>query len=90
MAFVSVMWSVWGMLVVISLVLIAYRVRLERDEADQIFLDDSSSHERIAQENVVAHVKKMQPLLRTFEWLTAAATVFVMGYYISNMVSQFK
>jgi len=90
MTFVPVMWSVWGALVVILAAIWLYRSRLERDEEDQIFLDDSFSHERAEQAAIVAKVSKVQPILRSAMIVVGVATVFVIGYYIYDIVNQFK
>jgi hypothetical protein len=90
MTFVPVMWAVWGVLAAIAAVLYIYRSRLTRDEEDQIFLDDSFEQERAAQEAIVAKVNKVEPALRIELWILAAATLFVLGYYILDIVSQFK
>jgi len=90
MTFVPVMWSVWGALVLILAAIWVYRSRLERDEEDQIFIDDAFSHEKAAQAAIVERVNKVQPILRVFMILTAVATVFVVGYYIYDIINQFK
>ncbi len=90
MTLVPVMWTVWGALVIISASVWIYRSRLERDEEDQIFIDDAFSHERTAQAAIVARVNKVQPVLRTMAIITAVATVFVIGYYIYDIINQFK
>ena len=90
MTLVPVMWSVWGALVLLVAGLYIYRSRLERDEEDQIFLDDSFDHERAAQAAIVAKVNKVQPILRVSMVLAAAATLFVIVYYIMDVVNQFK
>ena len=64
MTMVPVMWSVWGALVVILAGVWLYRSRLERDEEDQIFIDDAFSHEKAAQAEIVAKVNKVQPVMR--------------------------
>ena len=65
MTFVPVMWSVWGVLVADSRRRSTFIARgLTNDEEDQIFLDDSFSHEQAAQAAIVAKVNKLQPLLR--------------------------
>ncbi len=87
---VPVMWTVWGALVVISAAVWIYRSRLERDEEDQIFIDDAFSHERAAQAAIVTKVNKVQPVLKTMVIVTGVATVFVIGYYIYDIFNQFK
>jgi len=89
-SFAWTMWMVWGVLVLITALLYLYRSRLTRDEEDQIFLDDSFSHEQAAQQAIVAKVNKVQPLLRSALWIVALATVFVIGYYIWDIITQFK
>lgn len=90
MPFVPVMWAVWGALVVILAAIWVYRSRLERDEEDQIFIDDAFSHEQAAQAAIVQKVNKVNPILRVMVIVTAVATVFVIGYYIFDIMSQFK
>jgi uncharacterized ion transporter superfamily protein YfcC len=84
------MWSVYGVVVAITAVLYIYRGRLQRDEEDQIFLDDSFEHEKAEQEAIATKVNKLEPSLRIMKWLVALATVLVIVYYIWDIVTQFK
>lgn len=90
MTMVPVMWSVWGVLALVTAALFVYRSSLTKDEEDQIFLDDSFDHERNAQAAIVAKVNKIQPYVRIALWLLAAATIFVIGYYVLDFINQFK
>jgi hypothetical protein len=90
MTIVPMMWAVWGALAAITAAIYLYRSRLTRDEDDQIYLDDAFSHEKAAQAEIAAKVAKVEPILRVFLWLVAAATVFVIGYYIWDIATQFK
>lgn len=90
MTFVPIMWSVWGLIVLLMAGIFIYRSRLTRDEEDQIFLDDSFSHERADQAAIVAKVSKVQPVLRVAEVFALIATLFVIGYYILDMIRQFR
>ena len=90
MQIAPVMWSVWAGLVVIMAGLFLYRSRLTKDEEDQIFLDDSFSHEKSAQAAIIAKVNTIQPILRAATWVVGAATLFVVGYYIIDVFNQFK
>jgi anaerobic C4-dicarboxylate transporter len=89
MTFVPVMWISWGVLAVITAALYLYRSNLERDEDDQIYLDDAFSHEKAAQEAIIAKVNKIEPVVRVAVWLLAAATVFVIAYYVIDIAKQF-
>jgi len=88
MTFVPVMWVVWSVLVVFTAALYIYRSSLTKDEEDQIFLDDSFDHEKNAQAAIVAKVGKIEPILRVALWLDAVATLFVIGYYVMDIVHQ--
>jgi hypothetical protein len=65
-----------------------YRGALEKNEDDQIFLDDSFDHERVAQMAIVAKVQKVEPALRVAKWLALAMTLVVIAYYIRDILLQ--
>ena len=88
MSFVPIMWSVWGACVALMLSLHVYRGSLEKNEDDQIFLDDSFEHERAAQTAIVAKVNKIEPALRLAKWLALGMTVVVIIYYIRDIMVQ--
>src|ERR1700739_205090 len=90
MQFVPVMWSVWGFTILVMAILFLYRSRLGKDEEDQLFLADSFSNERTAQQAIIAKVEKVQPIIKVSEIVAAVATLFVIGYYILDIVNQFK
>jgi Tfp pilus assembly protein PilN len=90
MTLVPVMWVVWGLLVIITAGLYLYRSSLTKDEEDQLFLDESFEQEKSEQAVIVSKVNKIQPLLRIVTWLAVLATLFVIGYYILDIVNQFK
>jgi hypothetical protein len=86
MTFVPVMWIVWSALVVVTAALYVYRSNLTRDEEDQIFLDDSFEQEKLAQAAIVAKVTKVEPMIRVSQWLVLAMTVFVLVYYVRDIL----
>lgn len=86
--FVPAMWGVWAALVLITLVLHVFKGRLERDEEDQIFLDDSFEHERAEQAQIVAKVTRMQPILRASMIVTGLATLVLIVYYMRDIYVQ--
>ncbi len=88
MGFMPIMWIVWSTLVVIMAGLYIYRSSLTRDEEDQIFLDDSFEHEKVAQAVIISKGAKVEPYLRVIQWLVAAMTVVVVVYYIWNILVQ--
>ncbi|HTB98541.1 MAG TPA: hypothetical protein VK716_16135 [Terracidiphilus sp.] len=90
MSIVPIMWSIWSLFVVFTAAVYIYRSNLARDEEDQIFLDDSFSHEQAAQAAILAKVNKVQPLLKVGFSLVAVASAFVVVYYIIDIIHQFK
>ena len=88
MTFMPVMWTVWGVIVVAAALLHVYRGSLMRDEEDQIFLDESFNHEKMAQAAIVAKVERVEPMLKIAYWLVAAMTAVVVVYYIRNILAQ--
>lgn len=90
MTFVPVMWIVWGLTILLMAASLLYRSRLTRDEEDQLFLDDSFSHEKAAQAAIIDKVSRVQPIVTTAEVVAALATLFVIGYYVMDVVNQFR
>jgi len=88
MTFLPVMWTVWGVLVVCAAILHVYRGSIAQNEEDQIFLDESFDHERLAQAAIVAKVNKVEPVLKVAYWLVAAMTVVVVLYYVRDILVQ--
>jgi hypothetical protein len=84
------MWSVWGALVLLLIILKMYNSRLTRDEDDQLILDDSFNHIKAEQDMLMAKIHKLEPIMRVATGLAGAATLFVIVYYVLDMISQFK
>ncbi len=90
MRIVPLMWSVWGALVLLMIILKVYNSRLTRDEDDQLILDDSFNHVKAEQAMLMEKIHKLEPVVRIATALAAVATLFVIGYYVLDMVSQLK
>ena len=87
---VPVMWMVWGALVLIMLALKVYSGRVTRNEDDHLVLDSAFDNLRAEQAAIMAKVHKIEPLKKVSLWLAVAATAFVVGYYVIDVMSQFK
>ena len=87
---VPTMWMVWGVLALLVAGLNIYTGRLSQNEDDHLILDDAFSHMRTEQASIVARVNRLAPYKMVSLWLFVAATVFVAGYYIMDVISQFK
>ena len=88
--FVPIMWAVWGVLIAITLALKIYTGRLSRDEDDQLVLDPAFDHIKDEQAAIVAKVNEIEPLRKVMLWLAVAMTIVVIGYYVMDVLSQFK
>jgi hypothetical protein len=88
MGFAPVMWSVWGALVILFLVVKLFTGRVARDEESQIFLGDSMLQEKSAQAAIAAKVNKIEPVRKATLALLGLATVVVIGYYLFDVYRQ--
>jgi nucleoside recognition membrane protein YjiH len=88
--FVPIMWSVWGVLVLLVLILKIYGSRLTRDEDDQIILDDSFDRIKAEQAAIVAKAHKIEPITRVALWVALAMTLVVIVYYAIDIYRQFQ
>lgn len=88
--FVLWMWVLWGVLVLAFLALKIYTGRLTRDEDDQLVLDDSFDRVRQQQVTIAAQLNRVEPLKRTVLVLLAAVTIFIIGYYVLDMIHQLQ
>lgn len=90
MPVVPAMWVVWCVLVVVVAALKIYMVKLGRDEDDQLFLDDSFEQEKVTQAAITTKLNRIEPIERIAIWVLAAATLFVIVYYVLDMIRQFR
>lgn len=86
MSFMPIMWIVWGVLFTIMAALFLYRSRLTKNEADQLFLDESFDHERNEQAAIIAKANKVEPYLKVSEWVVLAMSVVVVLYYVRDIL----
>ncbi len=82
MNLVSVMWVAWAAVVVIAIVLVAYRGAIARDEEGQIFLDEAFDREEAAQAYIRNRIARIQPAVRVCLVAAGALTLAVIGYYV--------
>lgn len=86
---VPVMWVVWGVSLLLTIGVSLYAARLGRNEESQVFLSDSSSHERIEQEAIASRIGKIQPLKHAVMAAAGLMTLLILAYYIFDAVRQF-
>jgi len=86
---VPVMWVVWGVSLLLTIGVSLYAARLGRNEESQIFLADSSSHERTEQEAIAARIGKIQPVKHVVLALAGLMTLLIVAYYVMDAFRQF-
>ena len=86
---VPVMWVVWGVSLLLTIGVSLYAARLGRNEESQIFLADSSSHEKTEQEAIAARIGRIQPLKHGVMAAAGLMTLLILAYYILDVVRQF-
>jgi hypothetical protein len=81
MGYMSIILIVWGVFLACLLGLLAYNATLTRYEEDQLFLNDTNSVEKTHQDEIVAKLRRTQPLVRIFGSLSGLMTLAVAGMY---------
>jgi hypothetical protein len=81
MGYLSILLIIWGVLLACLLGLLAYNATLTRYEEDQLFLSDSNSVEKTHQDEIVAKLRRTQPLVRVFGSLSGLMTLVVAGMF---------
>lgn len=84
------MWTVWFVSILVFAAINMYTAHLAKNEEDQLYLYESSSHVKAEQDAMLARVEKIQPFKRVVFALAGLMTLFVIGYYVLNMVNQFR
>jgi hypothetical protein len=90
MPVVPVMWAAWGALLLVFIGFKVYVSRISRNEDDQLTLQDSSNHVRQEQEAIVARLERARPIGHTLLGLLGVMTICVAGYYVVDVVHQFR
>ncbi len=90
MSFVPLMWIIWSAFVIFMAAMYLYRSSITKNEEDQIFLDDSFAHEKAEQAVIAARASRVEPVVRIARWLVVAMTVFVIAYYIRDILVQLR
>jgi len=90
MTFVPAMWIGWIFILVLFIVAKLYASRISRYEENQLILDDSSSQLKTEQDAIAGRLNKFKPVQMTTIWLLGAGSLFVVAYYVHDMINQLK
>lgn len=75
----------WLALTLILILLLIYRSTLVMHEDDQLFLNDSESHMAKEQNEVLAKLHKVQPLVRVFGVLSGCLALVLIGMWVYDV-----
>ena len=88
--FVPIMWAAWFVLILLFAAVNLYAAHLAKNEEDQLYLYESSGHIKAEQDAMLARVQRIEPFKRVTLALAGLMTIFVIGYYVLNMIHQFR
>lgn len=88
--FVPMMWAAWLACIVLMVAVSMYSSHLGKNEEDQLFLGDAFNHVKTEQQNIAAKVSRVAPFKRAAMGLAGAMTIFVLVYYVLDMLKQFR
>jgi hypothetical protein len=81
MTYIPVLLIVWAAVTACFLGLLAYKGQLTRYEEDQLFLNETVSHEQVLQTEIVRKVTKIQPFVRVLGVVTAVMTAGIVSIF---------
>lgn len=87
---VPLIWIVWGASFLVFVAFKVYVHRIGRNEEDQLVLQASSAHLLEEQKAISARLESARPVGKAILGLFGAMTLFVLGYYVVDMVRQFR
>jgi hypothetical protein len=87
---VPLMWAAWCLFSLVFVAVNLYSAHLVKNEEDQLYLYESSRHVKAEQDAMQARAQRIEPMKRVALILAGTMTLVVIGYYIVNMVNQFR
>ena len=72
----------WGIVTGVFIILLFYRSRLTRQEDDQLFIDESSSSKATEQQQLIAKVNKISPLVKMAGATSGVMILVIAGWAV--------
>ena len=89
MSYIVIVWIVWGTLALVLLGLMLYHIHLTQYEEDRLFLDGGSAMQHRGQDEMLAKLKRLRPVIRIFGGIEGLATVALVTIYVLDALRQF-
>jgi hypothetical protein len=85
----SVMATIWGIIVTAFVAIMVYRGQLTQHETDQLFLSENAlPHTQEENEKIIRRVNKIQPFCAGIGGAAAVLTVLVFGVWVAQLVAK--
>ena len=82
MSILTMLLIVWGGLTTVLVVLLIYRSTLTMSQDEQLFLDDTASHLKSEQDELVRRVNRISPFVRLFGAASGTLILVIAGMWI--------
>ena len=73
----------WGVVTGVLLILLFYRSMLTRQEDDQLFIDETSASKATEQQQLIAKVNKINPLVKIVGAASGVMILVIAGWAVS-------
>jgi len=90
MSSIPTMWVAWAASFLSFVAFRVYIARMSRNEDDQLVLHDSSARLLEEQQAITSRLESVRPVGLAILGLFGAMTLYVLGYYVLDMVRQFQ
>lgn len=90
MSSVLLMWGVWCACFLVFIAFRVYVYRMSRNEDDQLALQASSARLVEEQKAISARLESAKPVGKAILGLFGAMSLFVFGYYVLDVIRQFR
>jgi hypothetical protein len=81
--------GIWGLVTVVLIVLLIYRVTLASKEDDQIFIDDAEQHHYKEQQELLAKLSRLRGPIIALTAISAALLLTTAGLWIYQGLKSF-
>ena len=79
---IDLLWKIWGAVTAALVIVIIYRSTLTLHEDDQLFLGDSEAHLAKEQQELVARLTKLTPIVRLLGVTSGGLILVIAGMWI--------
>lgn len=86
---IEILLIIWGGITLLLIGLVIYRGLVGMREEDQLFLDVAEEHMHREQEEIVARVTRVTPIITVLSYLSGGMILVILALWVWLQVSQF-